>query len=256
MPTQEGRPEMSALTTLTRTQAKVFLREPMAVFFGLVFPALLLVVIGTVFPGATETSPDLGGRRLVDIYAPVSIALGLATVAISILPATLGGDRERGILRRLSTTPVHPRALVTAHLAVQFIVVACATVAAVLIGMGLFDIPFPESPGWFAVSFVLGAVSLLSIGLLIGALVPTASSGQGIGMIFYFPLLFFAGVYIPLEVMPEGVGSVSRLTPSGAAVQALSSSWAGATPTTSSLLVMAGYAVVAGSLATWLFRWD
>ena len=68
------------------------------VFFGLVFPALLLVVIGTVFPGATDPSPDFGGRSLVEIYAPVSIALGLATVALSLLPATLAsaeGDAER-----------------------------------------------------------------------------------------------------------------------------------------------------------------
>lgn len=45
-------------------------------------------------------------------------------------------------------------------------------------------------------------------------------------------------------------------TPAGAAVQAMSDSWAGNVPQTSSLLVMAAYAVVAGSLAVWLFRWD
>lgn len=247
---------MSALGTLTKTQSKVFLREPMAVFFGLVFPALLLVVIGLVFPGATDPSPAFGGRSLVDIYAPVAIALGLATVAISLLPAILGAERERGILRRFSTTPVHPRVVVTVHLLIQLIVVTIATVAAVLIGMLIFDIPLPRSPGWFVVSFLLGAAALLAIGLLIGAVVPTATSGQGVGMILYFPLLFFAGVYIPLQVMPEGVQTVSSYTPSGAAVGALSDSWAGNVPETSSLVVLAVYAVVAGGLAVWLFRWD
>jgi ABC-2 type transport system permease protein len=247
---------MSALATLTKTQSKVFLREPMAVFFGFVFPALLLVVIGLVFPGATEPTPDLGGRSLVEIYAPIAIALGLATVAFSILPPVLGGDRERGVLRRFSTTPVHPRALVASHLIVQFVVVTIASLAAILIGLLVFDIAFPESPGWFALSFVLGAFALLALGLLIGAVVPTASSGQGIGMIFYFPLLFFAGVYIPIQVMPQGVQTVSSYTPSGAAARALSDSWVGTVPDTSDLLVMAAYAVIAGALAIWLFRWD
>ena len=127
---------MAALPTLTRTQAKVFMREPLAVFFGLVFPALLLIVIGSVFPGATDPAPDFGGKSLVEIYAPVSIVLGLATVSISLLPAIIGGDRERGILRRLSTTPVHPRALVMAHLLVQLAVVTIATIAAVLLHYG------------------------------------------------------------------------------------------------------------------------
>ena len=47
---------MSPLTTLTRIEAKVFLREPMAVFWGLVFPSLLLLALGPVFPGAQEFS--------------------------------------------------------------------------------------------------------------------------------------------------------------------------------------------------------
>ena len=143
-----------------------------------------------------------------------------------------------------------------AHLLVQLAVVTIATIAAVLLGMLVFDIPLPQNPGWFVISFALGAVSLLAVGLLVGAVVPTASSGQGIGMMLYFPLLFFAGVYIPLQVMPQGVQTISSYTPAGAAVRAISDSWAGGVPQTSSLLVMAAYAVVAGSLAVLLFRWD
>ena len=247
---------VAAIAALIKMQSRVFLREPLAVFFGLVFPALFLVVIGSVVPGATEPNADLGGRSLVEIYAPVSIALGLATVALSLLPATLGGDRERGFLRRLSTTPVHPGSLVGAHLVVQLVVVTCATLAAVLVGVLSFGIATPVSLGWFLLSYGLGAVSLLAVGLLIGAVVPTANSGQAVGMLVYFPVLFFAGVYIPLEVMPDGVRTVSSYTPSGAAVQALSASWSGGVPETAALVVMAAWVFVAGSLAIWMFRWD
>ncbi len=247
---------MAAMISLTKAQARLFLREPTAVMFGLVFPALLLVVIGTVFPGATDPSPDLGGQSLVAIYAPAAVVLGLATLAISMLPAALGADRERGVLRRLSTTPAHPATLVAAHLAVQAVVVTCATAAAVLMGVLVFDLPFPRSLGWFVVGFVLAVAALLAVGLLIGAVVPTSSSGQAIGMLLYFPLLFFAGVYIPLEVMPEGIQTVSNLTPAGAAVTTLGDAWGGAAPATSSLLVLAAYAVVAGALAIKLFRWE
>ncbi len=51
---------MSALAALTRTQAKAFAREPLSVFFGLVFPALLLVVIGIVFPVPPSRTPTSG----------------------------------------------------------------------------------------------------------------------------------------------------------------------------------------------------
>ena len=247
---------MSAITALTKMQAKVFLREPISVFFGLVFPSMILVAIGIAFPGATDPTPEFDGRSLVDVFASAAIVLGLATVTVFLLPVALGGDRERGILRRLSTTPVHPRALVAAHLAVQLAVVTVATIGAVLVGMLVFGIESPASLGWFIVSFALGALSLLAVGLLIGAIVPTANSGQGLGMMIYFPLLFFAGVYVPLPLMPDGIKTISNLTPAGAVADALSQSWVGSTPELSSLVVMAAYVVVAGALAVRFFRWE
>ena len=66
-------------------------------------------------------------------------------------------------------------------------------------------------------------------------------------MLLYFPLLFFAGVYVPLQVMPDGIRTISGYTPAGAAAQALSDSWAGNTPHTSDLVMMLVYAAVAGA---------
>jgi ABC-2 type transport system permease protein len=59
-----------------------------------------------------------------------------------------------------------------------------------------------------------------------------------------------------LEIMPEGLQTFSALTPPGAAVQALSDAWAGATPTATSLLVLVATTVIAGGLATRYFRWE
>lgn len=247
---------MTALTTLTRAQIKVFLREPVAVGFGLVFPAVLLLVIGNVFPGATEASPELGNRSLVEIYAPATAVLGLLTLGIAMLPQALGLDRERGILRRLAVTPAHPRLLVAAHLAVQAAAVTIGTAGAVLVGVLAFDLPVPQRPSWFLLAFALSCAALLSIGALLGALVPTAQTGVGAGMLLYFPMLFFAGIYLPLEIMPAGLQAFSARTPPGAAVQALSDAWAGAVPTATSLIVLVATAIVAGGLATRFFRWE
>lgn len=247
---------MSALAKMTKVEAKVFVREPMAFFWGLVFPTLLLLALGLFFPGFRDPSPDLGGRRLIDLYAPIVLGLALATVAFTMLPAILATYRERGVLRRLSTTPVHPSRLVIAQLLVQVAVTVIAASIAVVVGIVVLDIPAPANPFGFSLAFLLAAASMLALGSLIGAVVPTASAGQGLGLAVYFPMLFFAGVYFPRDVMPDGLRRVSDLTPSGAAVQALQDTWLGRAPTTSSLLVMAAFAVGAALLATWLFRWE
>lgn len=247
---------MSALATLTKTEARLFVRDPMSLFWGLAFPAVLLAVIGLVFPGAQDPSPDLGGFRLVDLYAPIALGFALATLGISVLPVILATARERGVLRRLATTPVHPARMVVAQLLVHLAVAVAAGVLAVLIGVALLEIPMPGNLPGFIVSYLLGAASMFGIGLLIGALAPTASSAQGIGLAVYFPLLFFAGVYFPREVMSDGLRTISDLTPSGAAVQALSDTWAGSSASGSSLLVMAAFAIVTALVATRFFRWE
>lgn len=247
---------MSALTTLTRTQTKVFLREPVVVVFGLVFPAVLLLVIGNVFPGATEVNAQLGNQSLVEIYAPAAAVMALLTLGIAMLPQALGLDRERGILRRLSATPAHPGLLVAAHLVVQAAAVTVATIGAVLVAVLAFDLPLPQSLGWFVLSFLLSTAALLAIGVLVGALIPNAQAGTGAGMLLYFPMLFFAGIYLPLEIMPDGLQTISSWTPPGAAVNALSAAWAGTPPTATSLLVLTVSAAMAGGLATRFFRWE
>jgi ABC-2 type transport system permease protein len=248
--------KMSALASLTKTEARLFVRDPMALFWGLAFPAGLLVIIGLVFPGAQDPSPDLGGSRLVDLYAPVALGLALATLGISVLPVILATARERGVLRRLATTPVHPARMVMAQLLVHLAVAVVSGILAVAIGIAFLNVTVPENLPGFILAFLLGAASLFGIGLLIGALAPTASSAQGIGLTVYFPLLFFAGVYFPREVMSDGLRQISDLTPSGAAVQALGDTWAGRSASASSLLVMAAFAIVTALVAIRFFRWE
>lgn len=247
---------MSALATLTKTEARLFARDPMSLFWGLAFPAVLLAVIGLVFPGAQDPNPDLGGARLVDLYAPVALGFALATLGISVLPVILATSRERGVLRRLATTPVHPARMVVAQLLVHLAVAVVAGILAVAIGVAFLGVTMPGNLPGFILAFLLGAASLFGVGLLIGALAPAASSAQGIGLAVYFPLLFFAGVYFPREVMSDGVRTISDLTPSGAAVQALSETWAGSAPSASSLLVMAAFSIVTALVAIRFFKWE
>lgn len=247
---------MSATMKLTRTEGKLFARDPIALFFGLVFPAILLLALGYFFPGFDEPSADLDGARYIDVYAPMALVLGLATLGLVTLPPILGTYRQFGILRRLRTTPVHPARLLWAQLAVHTIVAIAAAVLAVIVAVAAFDVTFPERPVWFAISFLLAAASIFSIGLLVGALARTTTSGQAIGMGIYFPMLFFAGLWIPRRIMADGLLTVSDLTPMGSAVQALEDSWFGLTPSMTNIVVMLVWAIVVGFIAVRVFRWE
>ena len=69
------------------TEAKLFLREPVALFWGLAFPLVLIVVFGAATQHKHEA--DLGGLRLVDVYVPVLMAFVLTMLAIQAFPSAL-----------------------------------------------------------------------------------------------------------------------------------------------------------------------
>ncbi|MGH2870975.1 MAG: ABC transporter permease, partial [Solirubrobacteraceae bacterium] len=76
------------------------------------------------------------------------------------------------------------------------------------------------------------------------------------GSLLFFPLMFFAGLWVPQAEMGAGLRTVSHYTPLGAGVPAVQSAIAGHWPGAAHLLVLAGYAVVLCAAAARLFRWE
>ena len=123
-------------------------RDPSVLFFALVFPALLLTVLGLVMPWADEpydeTDPLLAAVTAITGYTPIVLSLAVATVAVSTFPAIIATYRQRGVLRRLSTTPVGPARLLVAQVVVNLVALLVAAALAVASGVLLLDISLPE----------------------------------------------------------------------------------------------------------------
>jgi ABC-2 type transport system permease protein len=248
---------MKALSRLTAVEARVlFLRDPVALLVALAVPIGILLVFGV--PGfAREPAPELGGQRPIDTVLP-SIALGIAVavLAISALPGYLATYREKGILRRLSTTPVSPATLLVAQVVVNLAMVLTALVLVLGIGAAFLGMAMPKSLLWFGVAFVLGAAALFAVGLVIAAVAPTARAANAIGLLAFFPSLFLAGAWLPKHEMPELLSRIGDLTPLGAFREAVQDAWVGTTPEPVHLAAMLVVAVVAGAAAAKLFRWE
>ncbi|WP_207782527.1 ABC transporter permease [Phytoactinopolyspora limicola] len=247
----------SILTKVTAVESKLLLRDPATIFFGLIFPTLLLVGLGSLMPDFREADPDLGGLRPVDVYAPVALTLAIVTVAIAILPAYLAAYRAEGVLRRLATTPAPPSVLLNAQLIVNMVILVIGSAVAIAAALLVLDVERPGNIGGSLVAFAAGTVACFSVGLLISALAKNGKAANAIGMSTYFPLLFFAGVWTPGDTMPSGVRAIADFTPTGAAVEALSEAWIhGGWPSALHLAVLVAWAVVVGFIAARTFRWE
>src|SRR5699024_514575 len=196
------------------------------------------------------------GLQVIHMFTPALVSVAIATVGLTTLPAYLAGYREQGIFRRLSTTPMRPAGVLYAHLVIAVVTLLIAAPLAVAIGVLLFDVPMPAQPLLVAAAFFLGAGAMLGIGLVIGGLAPKATAASGIGMLVYFPMLFFAGLWTPGPMMRDTLQTIASYTPLGAASQALSEAWFGTGTPWLQLAVMAAYAVVFFAVGSKFFRWS
>jgi ABC-2 type transport system permease protein len=244
------------MSKLTATEFKLMLREPSALFFAVALPVLLVVIFGMI-PSMRKPDKAFGGlSAMQSFFPPMAVAVALAIMAFSLLPTILATYREKGVLRRLSTTPAHPAKLLAAQVAVNGVLAVAVIGLVMTIGRLAFDVPLPKRPLGFLASVLLGTLCLFAIGVVIAALAPTARAASIVGSILFFPSMFLAGAYVPREELPHALQQVSGYTPLGATLQTLRDSWSGTAPRPAHLAIMAAYAVVAGLVAARTFRWE
>jgi len=246
---------MDVFVKLTRNELRLYLREPLFAFFALLFPTILVIILGSI-PSFRVHDPALGGGTVIALYVGISLALSLAMLGLQMVPATLALYREKGILRRVATTPVRPIALLGAQLAAALLAAVVSGALVLAVGRIAFGVRLPGQLAGFVLAYLLSAAGVFAVGLLIAALVPTGKAGNSIGTLLFFPSMFFAGLWTPREVMPHVLQRIGDFTPLGAGERALHDATIGHWPNLLSITVLFAYVVVFGAAAARLFRWE
>jgi ABC-2 type transport system permease protein len=244
-----------AFGKIVHNEARLAWRSPSGLAAGVGFPIVLLVVLGEV-PKFQQPQSSLDGLTIFDVYVPVMIIFGLSLLALWSLPTPLVSYREQGILRRLETTPASPAWLLGAQGVINLAMATATILIAFLVSVLGFGAPAPKNYGELVLSLALAIAGLFPIGLTIAALAPTASVANIIGRLTFLPLQFFAGLWLPLPLMPSVLRDISEYTPVGASVEAIQDSVLGQFPPVAPLLCLVGYAVIFSLIAWRFFRWE
>ena len=145
-------------------------------------------------------------------------------------------------------------------LAAQLVVQACLMLVSVFIllvvSIVFFGVHAPKNTAGLILAVVLSIAALFAIGLAIAAVAPTQGAARGIMAATFYPLMFFAGLWYPVQLLPGVLQGISHFTPLGAAVQAMQASMNVGFPPAEPLLVLVAYALVFGFLAKRFFRWE
>ncbi|GLX22139.1 MULTISPECIES: ABC transporter permease [Streptomyces] len=248
---------MSAYTALTAAGYRAQVRDKATLFFTFAFPLLFLVVFGLIFSGQDV---EQSGRPYISYIAPGVMSWGVANAAVFGIAFTLMQWRRDDLLRliRLSPTPLTTVLASRYVLALVVGVVQAAVFVAVamLPGFGL------ELDGrWPLVlpALVLGITAFMAIGVIVGNYARTPEAVAAIANCMMVPMAFLSGSFLPLDMMPSWLRTVSRVLP----LRYLNDAASGALTGSGSLAAigvgcaaLAGFALLFGAIGLKTFRWS
>src|SRR5690625_5384395 len=112
---------MTSYRALTITLFRSQLREPVGLFFSLIFAPLLVLILGLIF----DTGPDpvFGGRSFIEATLPAFPSLVLATIGVVMVPVGQLSFRDSGALRRLCMYHLRPSMFVVADITTYIMIV-------------------------------------------------------------------------------------------------------------------------------------
>jgi ABC-2 type transport system permease protein len=247
---------MLGFRKLALVQAKLYLREPMAAFFTLLFGPFLLLLLGFIFRNVPD--PMLGGLSYLDMAVPAYMAMIIAIVGLTAVPISSAIRREAGVLRRFSATPLRPLTYFFTDVLVPFVMTLLGILLLVLVGMVVFRVRFEGNLLSLLVGISLGACAFFSLGYALVGLVASARAVIVIGNVVLYPLMIFSGAMVPLEIMPDTVRTVSRYLPLTHLVALLRGLWFGKAwgDLLTEVAVLAGITIVGVFIIARTFRWE
>jgi len=174
--------------------------------FVLVVPVLTMLIIG----GSFGTRPDraFSGADPSHWYVASYLIVVIAATGLIMLPVHLASYRERGVLRRFAVAGFPRWSFAVAQLIVGLAAIAVSSIVPLAVAAPVYGIPSPHNVWRVALAFALGSVAFVSIGVLLGSVLPSARAAQAIGLID--PLL---------PVVPAGRGRAAAARDGGGAAR-------------------------------------
>lgn len=193
---------MRKFLTLFRTEAKLVARGGDMLFFGVLFPVGIMLLVGFISP------PE----QIRLAFAGIA-TVGIAASGLMGIPLTFASYRHEKILKRFQVTPASPALLLSAVTLVQTLFALVSGAAVFLIARYIFGVDLGGSLPRFALSFLAVLIGIYGIGFLIASMVPDIKTANLVCSLVYFPTLMLSGTTVPYEIMPRPLQMFSDLFP-------------------------------------------
>jgi len=193
-------------------ELKMFYRRPEQVALTFSMPAVICILLGSIFSTKLPNSDISTGA----VIAASMLAYGILSTSFINLGISIAADRDTGALKRLRGTPTTASSYFIGK--ILLVVIASLAEAVVLLSVGVifFELQLPTTVfGWFTLTwvFLLGILSCSLLGIFISNLASNAVSAAVVTNGPAVGLQFLSGTYVPLAALPTWMLTVGSIFP-------------------------------------------
>ncbi|MBM9465264.1 ABC transporter permease [Aeromicrobium sp. YIM 150415] len=240
--------------SITRAHAKLnlleVLREPIAIIGTTVFPSLALLFF--VVP-----QREIADERIAATGAAAQLAaLGVMSVCLFTFGAGIAEDRARPFDTYVRTLAAGPFPQVIGRLRTGIILSVLGLIPICVIAFFLTEARLAPDRLLLTLGALLaGAVPMLLIGFAIGYWL-RQKSAIAVAQLLFFGLAFGGGMFIPPDVFPSWLDTISGLLPSRAERDLVVWAVGSGDVAVRTVLVLIGWSVLGAAFTLWGFRRD
>ena len=188
-------------------------RTPIATFFTIVMPLVMMVVLSTFLDGSFSHG---GGSEIEfhNYYVPAMAVFSAASATYTSLCISMALQREQGILKRVRGTPLAAWKFFASSVLSAIWVAFLGAALLFTVGIVAFDASLQLSQlGWLAAFFVAGVSACALLGMAASNLASTGQAGSAIANATMLPLAFISGLFIPANEIPLAVDIIGDVFP-------------------------------------------
>jgi ABC-2 type transport system permease protein len=241
-----------------RYQNKVFWRTPIAAFFTIVFPLMLLVLFTAIF--GNEEIEGLG-ITTAQYFTPGLAVFAAVSATYTNLAIGTAIARDNGILKRIRGTPIPPWAYIAGRIVSAVYLAFIAMVLMMAVGVAFYGVQIiARTLPAALLTFVVGVSCFAALGMLVAALSPNGDAAPAITNATLLPVAFISNIFFPIEDPPRWMEIASDFFPLKAFAESFRDAFdptlTGAQFHWPELAYMLLWGVVAALLAVRFFRWE
>jgi len=164
------------------------------------------------FIRAVETSILAKKYRFIEFFVPGIIAMSVMTSSLSGAVTMNAELRQKGVIRKLSTTPITRADWILSNILYQFVLAVISTAAILVVSYAVFSVRL-QINAWLIVFLVLEVFAFGGIGMILTRVANEAESAAAAANFIMFPMMFLAGSFFPIEMMPAFLQTIARILP-------------------------------------------